>query len=72
MASRDYTGILEHVDLGSGAWVLVDDDGTRWQLDGDIPDKLVGRRVRLTGKESAGFGFAMSGPTLKVREVKAT
>ena len=71
MASRDYTGTLEHVDLGAGAWVLVDDEGTRWQLDGDIPDKLAGRRVCVTGKQSGAFGFSMAGPTLKVRKVEA-
>ena len=68
--SQTLTGTLEHVDLGAGSWVLVTDDGTRWQLAGAIPERLAGRQVEVRGKPAALFGFGAGGKTLEVESVR--
>lgn len=64
-------GRLVRADIGTGAWVLDGDDGTRWQLQGDIPRRLSGKRVVVDGKRADTFGFAMTGPVLEVRRIEA-
>lgn len=58
-----YTGRLERVDIGPGAWILQTDDG-RVDLDltGVTVDArpLVGQRVEVRGQSGA-MGFGMSG-----------
>lgn len=71
MSERDFTGTLQRSDLGMGGYVLLDDQGDRWQLDGDVPADLVGRRVRVSGHVGSGFGFVMAGPVLEVSKVRA-
>ena len=63
-------GKLVQDDLGTGVWVLEADDGRRFQLQGDVPDKLAGKRVEVDGQESGLFGFGMVGPTLKVKSIR--
>lgn len=75
MPTHETTGTLERVDLGTGAWVLVDDHGERWQLDdtaldGGVPADLAGRRVHVSGRPVESLGFAMVGPTLAVRRIR--
>jgi hypothetical protein len=70
MGEREFTGTLQRADLGTGGYLLLDDQGERWQLDGDVPAELVGRRVRVTGRVGTGFGFVMAGPVLEVRRVR--
>ncbi len=65
------TGTLKRVDLGPGAWVLDTPDGQRYQLAGDIPAELAGKRVKVEGKVENGFSFAMTGPTLRVKAIRA-
>jgi hypothetical protein len=65
-------GRLVKAELGAGAWILEADDGKRYQLSGDVPKNLAGRRVDVRGKEVEAFGFAMTGdPTLEVETITA-
>ncbi len=52
-------GRLERVDVGMGAWVVITSDGTRMQLDGDVPESLVGSQVVAIGTKQESYGFAM-------------
>jgi hypothetical protein len=66
-----FEGTLRRVDLGAGAWRLEGERG-QWLLDGDVPSALEGRRVRVTGRLTSAFGFAMTGdPTVAVSAVEA-
>ena len=65
-------GKLVKADLGGGGWVLEADDGKRYQLAGDVPKELAGRRVEVRGKATESFGFLMTGdPTLEVERITA-
>lgn len=64
-------GVLVREDLGAGAWILKADDGTRWQILGDVPAALSGRRVAVEGEPEAAFGFAISAPALRARTIRA-
>ncbi len=65
-------GKLVRVDLGGGGWVLEADDGKRYQLAGNVPKELDGRRVEVRGKSVESFGFLMTGdPTLEVERITA-
>jgi hypothetical protein len=65
-------GKLVRADLGGGAWVLEADDGKRYQLAGNVPKELAGRRVDVRGKAVESFGFLISGdPTLEVEKITA-
>ena len=60
------TGKIEKRDLEGGIWQLVADDGKRYTLLGAKGVKS-GERVEVEGSlDEGGFGFAMSGPQLKV------
>lgn len=64
-----WEGVLRRLELESGVWVL-DVPGARFALAGAVPPGLEGQRVRVTGRLSEGFGFAMTGdPTVEVRGV---
>ena len=63
-------GKLVRSDLGSGGWILKGEDGTDYQLAGDVPDKLAGQRVEVKGRAVESFGFLMTGPTLEVSSIK--
>lgn len=63
-------GKLVRADLGAGGWILEADDGKRYQLAGDVPNELAGRRVEVRGKPAESFGFVMTGdPTLDVEKI---
>lgn len=64
-------GVLRREDLGAGAWMLEADDGTRWQILGEVPEALAGTRVAIEGEPEAAFGFAISAPTLRARQVRS-
>jgi hypothetical protein len=65
-------GKLVRADLGGGGWVLEADDGKRYQLAGDVPKELAGRRVEVRGKPVESFGFLMTGDaTLEVERITA-
>lgn len=68
---QDYRGTLERLDLGTGAWALRADDGTRYTLHGAIPAALEGRAVRVQARPAALFGFGMAGPALEVLAIEA-
>lgn len=58
-----WTGRLERVDFGPGAWVLNTDGGERIALYGDVPADLAGSRVEVEGRKVDAMGFAMVGST---------
>ena len=65
-------GKLVRADLGGGGWILEADDGKRYQLAGDVPKGLDGRRVEVRGKAVESHGFLMTGdPTLEVEKITA-
>lgn len=54
-------GTLKRLDLGTGVWVLERADGGRVALVGDVPARLDGRRVEVTGRSVEAMGFGMVG-----------
>lgn len=66
-----WTGMLERIDVGTGAWRLVTADGRRLGLYGEIPADLVGRQVLVRGDVLDGAGIGMVGDLLvQVRSVE--
>ena len=58
---NDREGLLERVDLGAGGFALRLPSGERLILVGEIPERLIGRRVRVRGWPIEGAGFLMTG-----------
>lgn len=54
-------GRLKFEDLGTGVWVVETDDGRRYMLDGDVPQGLSGKRVRVDGDAADAMGIGMAG-----------
>ena len=67
------SGTVERVDLGAGAFVLVADDGQRYQLaGGDRGMKKPGQRIEVDGDVDANaVTNAMAGPVLRVKSYRA-
>jgi hypothetical protein len=68
-----YRGTIRRSDLEGGHWQLEADDGETYVLE-DAPDVVAkdGTKVEIEGKVDEGvMGFAMTGPTLKVKSAKA-
>lgn len=63
-------GRLLRVDFGTGAWVLDQPDGQRWELHGSVPARLEGREVRVRGRAVERFSLAMAGPAFEVVAVE--
>ncbi len=63
------TGRLTFEDLGAGAWVLVSEDGKRYELHGVAGDNLSeGARVEVEGELDKGsVSTAMAAPALRVK-----
>jgi len=72
MAGNHHTwsGRLVRHDLGAGGWMLEGDDGRRYQLVGEVPEKMAGRRVRVEGRQTGVFGFAMAGDSIEVDAIR--
>lgn len=70
MSAVNLEGHLEQDAFGGPVLILRTADGS-YQLQGDVPAKLLGRRVRVKGTEAAEqFGFAMVGPVIDVTAVE--
>jgi hypothetical protein len=66
-----FTGTVRRNDLEGGFYELHTDDGAVFRLEGggDLTD---GRRVVVHGKvDQGGFGFHMTGPSLKVDRIES-
>jgi Protein of unknown function (DUF5818) len=67
-----YRGTIKKNDLEGGHWQLEADDGTTYVLEG-APAAVAhdGAKVEIEGKvDDDAMGFAMTGPTLKVKSAK--
>lgn len=66
-------GTIKHSDLEGGHFQLSADDGIDYELEGTDPLlRRVGLRVEIDGTVDGGtLSFAMTGPRLKVKSVKA-
>jgi hypothetical protein len=67
-----YRGTIRRSDLEGGHWQLEADDGTMYVLQ-DAPATVEkdGTKVEIDGSVDEGvMGFAMTGPTLKVKTAK--
>ena len=67
-----YRGTIRRNDLEGGHWQLEADDGTTYVLEG-APAALSqdGTKVEIDGAlDEDAMGFAMTGPTLKVKSAK--
>ena len=69
-----WSGKLERRDLEGGVWVLHTPRG-ELTLYGDVPHHLAGHHVEVEGQLSSdggdeGFGIAMTGPAITVRNVR--
>ncbi|HJN73337.1 MAG TPA: DUF5818 domain-containing protein [Myxococcota bacterium] len=66
------TGTLSREFFGGPLWVLRSDDGASYQLNGEVPEKLEGCRVRVRAKKAKGqFGIAMIGEILDLSSIEA-
>jgi len=64
-------GTIQHSDLEGGMWLLVGDDGERYQLAGHTKGLTDGKRAELDGQvERSQMGFGMGGTIFTVRSVK--
>lgn len=64
-------GTLRREQFVDETWILDADDGQSYQLVGEIPSGLIGRKVRVQGERAdAGFGFAMAGEVIAVRAIR--
>lgn len=71
MSAMTLRGRLERQDFAGATWVLVADDGERWQLRGAVDPTWTGRRLTVHGTPAAAqFGFAMVGPVFEVERVE--
>jgi hypothetical protein len=68
-----FRGNIQHSDLEGGHVQLHADDGTDYELEGSDPLlRRDGLRVEIDGTVDRGaMSFAMTGPRLKVKSVKA-
>lgn len=66
-------GTIKHSDLEGGHVQLVAEDGNTYELEGNDPLlRQDGARVEIDGTVDKGaMSFAMTGPRLKVRAIKA-
>ncbi len=68
--SINVTGTIERKDIGTGAWALVADDGTTYEIHRAASKDLLksGQKVSVVGqvKEDV-MTFAMIGPVLEVQ-----
>lgn len=68
-----FRGTIRHSDLEGGHYQLQADDGIIYELEGTDPAlRRDGARVEIDGSvDKEALSFAMTGPRLKVRSVKA-
>ncbi len=68
-----FRGTIRHSDLEGGHYQLQADDGTIYELEGTDPAlRRDGVRVEIDGSvDKEALSFAMTGPRLKVKSVKA-
>jgi hypothetical protein len=68
-----FRGTIKHSDLEGGHFQLHADDGMEYELEGTDPLlRRDGVRVEVDGTVDRGaLSFAMTGPRLKVKSVKA-
>jgi hypothetical protein len=60
------TGTVQRSDLEGGHWLLVTNDGSRYQLEG-AKNLVDGQKVVVNGTVATGaFGIGMTAPILKV------
>lgn len=63
------TGKIQRIDLGAGGWMLVADDGRRFQV--THPKLRDGQRVEVEGDVAAsGVSFLMTAPVLEIRHLR--
>lgn len=70
MSTHTLDGRLIRVDLGTGAWVLEQADGQRFELHGAVPAALEGKRVRVRGRPGSGLSAAMAGQPFDVQNIE--
>jgi hypothetical protein len=64
------TGTVEHRDIGMGAWALVTDDGSTYEILRGADKKLLkaGQKAKVTGQVREDvMTAAMIGPVLEVK-----
>lgn len=57
----EFTGVLRHVDIGMGAWVVEREGEAPLQLVGAVDPRLEGEVVVVTGELRPALGYAMQG-----------
>jgi hypothetical protein len=67
-----FRGTIRKSDLEGGHWQLEADDGTTYVLEGATAAvEMDGAKVEIDGAvDGDAMGFAMTGPTLKVKSAK--
>jgi hypothetical protein len=69
------TGTIQHRDIGTGAWALVTDDGTTYEILRGADKNLLkaGQKAKVTGKVREDvMTIAMIGQVLEVKSFEVT
>ena len=67
-----FTGRITRSDLEGGVLQLEADDKSVFELEGEVEEQFVGKRVTIEGSvDRNALSFAMTGPRLVVRKVSA-
>lgn len=67
-----FTGYVRRSDLEGGVLQLEADNGDVYELEGDVADEWVDKRVAVSGSvDRNALSFSMTGPRLVVKSVSA-
>jgi len=67
-----FLGTILRSDLEGGLLQLEADNGTRFELEGDVAEQWVGQRVAVDGSvDRNALSFTMTGPRLIVKTIAA-
>ena len=67
-----FIGRVTRSDLEGGVLQLEAEDGNVFELEGDVEEQFVGKRVTIEGSvDRNALSFSMTGPRLAVRKVSA-
>ena len=69
----ELSGTVKYFQMGSGAWGLITDDGTQYELIGPLPPSLSdGQRITLKGElKPNAVSMAMIGKVIMVKEIES-
>lgn len=65
----EFQGKIVFNDIGPGGYQLETKKGKKYDLHGEVPHNLVGKKVIVKGKKGGSFGFMMSGTAIEIETI---